>query len=109
MASTMSAPTLSWQDSRSNLRDDSRSALRDDSMTLSMMEPSISLTLPEILPKAKPPRSTSQTSVASAAAKPAHETRVAAEKRLNRELVQASWKFQHKMSPVKVSIEHMLC
>jgi len=93
MASTMSAPTLSWEDSRSALRDDSMSFLQEMSVD--------TVQLPDISPKAKAAK-------APAASAPAqNETRAAAEKRVNRELVQASWKLQHQLSPVKVSIGHM--
>jgi hypothetical protein len=123
MASTMSAPMASWEDSRSALRDDSRSMLRDDSRSnlrddsrsnlrddsLSFLHDSSCDTfhLPDISPKAKFARTASQTAATTAA--PKAETRAAAEKRANRELVQASWKLQHKLSPVRVSIEHMFC
>lgn len=97
MASTMSVPTLSWEDSRSALRDDSMSFLHDVSVE--------TVQLPDISPK----KMASRAAKPSAASAPArNETRAAAEKRANRELVQASWKLQHTLSPVKVSIAHML-
>lgn len=97
---TVSGPTITWEDSRSNLRDDSRSNLADVSCD--------TIRLPDLMPKA----SSSKTSTQAAPASPhpalvRHETRAQAEKRANRALVQASWKLQHTISPVKVSIEHM--
>jgi len=107
MASTMSAPTLSWEDSRSNLRDGSRSLLGENSIDFLRESSCDTVHLPDILPKAKPVKHTTQASPSSTA--PArNETRAAAEKRAGRELVQASWRVQYTLSPVKVSIGHML-
>lgn len=99
---------MSWQDSRFSLGDDSRSAMRDDSISLNYDSTSLKQESTDfLLPKAKNVNSTSQ--VLDTVAAPKNETRIAALRRENRELVQASWRLQHKLSPVKVSIEHMLC
>merc|ERR1712178_354575 len=100
MASTMSVPTISWEDSRSALRDDSMSFLHDVSVD--------TVQLPEISPKAKASKAVKPVKPSAASAPARNETRAAAEKRANRELVQASWKLQHTLSTVKVSIAHML-
>lgn len=101
-SSMVYASTMSYDDSRSALRDNSRSVMRDESIDFLNDASYASTQLPDIMPKAKSKIKSLQ-SPSTTWHLPKKETAAEAKRRESRELVQITWKLQHSISPVKVS------